>query len=72
MAQYIPQSGNFPLEEQIKTLGDDELLDFWEETQFLEKMLGDDFADATPPQQDYERIILQELQFRSCKRGLRA
>jgi len=70
MANYIPQSGHFPLEEQIKTLGDDELLDFWEETQFLEKMLGEDFDTNDAPTMEYERIILQELQFRSCKRGL--
>lgn len=70
MARYIPQSSHFPLEEQIKTLGDDELLDFWEETQFLEKMLGEDAGVDETPTLEYERIILQELQFRSCKRGL--
>jgi len=70
MANFIPQAHHFPLEEQIKTLGDDELLDFWEETQFLEKMLGEEFDPGEAPTQEYERIILQELQFRSCKRGL--
>lgn len=70
MARYIPQSSHFPLEEQIKTLADDELLDFWEETQFLEKMLGEEVDASEPQTLEYERIILQELQFRSCKRGL--
>ncbi len=70
MARFIPQSSHFPLEEQIKTLADDELLDFWEETQFLEKMLGEDADPTDAPTGEYERIILQELQFRSCKRGL--
>ena len=71
MAQFLPQSSHFPLEEQIKTLADDELLDFWEETQHLEKFLGEEFAEPETTV-EYERIILQELLVRSCRRGLRA
>jgi len=69
MAHFLPHSSNFALEEQIKTLADDELLDFWEEAQQLEKFLGDDLDDLDTPV-EYERLILKELQFRSCRRGL--
>ncbi|BBD07614.1 hypothetical protein [Desulfovibrio ferrophilus] len=70
MAHFLPQSSNFPLEEQIKTLADDELLDFWEEAQHLEKFLGDEMNDLDTTV-EYERLILLELQFRSCRRSLR-
>ena len=42
MGQFFPNSDQFPLEDQIKNLGDDELLDFWEETQYLERMLTEE------------------------------
>lgn len=70
MAHFLPQSTNFALEEQIRTLADDELLDFWEEAQHLEKFLGDELNDIGSTV-EYERLILLELQFRSCQRGLR-
>lgn len=69
MAHFLPQSSNFALEEQIKTLADDELLDFWEEAQQLEKFLGEEMDDLESPV-EYERLILKELQFRSCRRSL--
>ncbi len=72
MARFIPNTMNFPLEEQIKTLGDDELLDFWEETQYLEKFLDEDLFNENESSGEYERIILQELQLRSCMRGISA
>lgn len=71
MGQFISGSMNFPLEEQIKTLGDDELLDFWEETQYLEKFLEEEFTDPDESCIEYERLIVKELQIRSCKRTLR-
>ena len=70
MAHFLPDTINFPLEDQIKTLADDELLDFWEETQYLEKFLEEEFAACDPAQPEYERLILQELQIRSCRRSL--
>ncbi len=36
MAQFSP-TDNVTLEDQIKSLANDELLDFWEETQFLQR-----------------------------------
>lgn len=68
MARFLPHTDKFPIEDQIRTLGDDELLDFWEETQNLDKLLGEDYPEAHPQTMEYERIILQELQLRSCKR----
>ncbi|MEF2144497.1 MAG: hypothetical protein V3573_03545 [Desulfovibrionaceae bacterium] len=70
MARYILPADDVSFEEQIKTLADDELLDFWEETQQLARMTH---ADAAPEGLEYspefERLILLELQMRSCRRG---
>lgn len=70
MGQFFPDSDQFPLEDQIKNLGDDELLDFWEETQFLERVLVDDDRAEVEHSVEYERVILQELMLRSCRRTL--
>lgn len=70
MGQFFPDSDQFPLEDQIKNLGDDELLDFWEETQFLERVLVDDDRVEAEHSVEYERVILQELMLRSCRRTL--
>lgn len=68
MANYLALPDSFPLEEQIKTLKDDELLDFWEETQHLEHLLRDD-EQQVEPNADYEKLILQELQVRFQRRS---
>jgi hypothetical protein len=69
MGQFLPHSMDFPLEEQIKTLADDELLDFWEETQFLEKFFEEERDEGEHPV-EYERLILRELQLRSSRRSI--
>jgi len=83
MGQFAISDESFTLEEQIKSLGDDELLDFWEETQHLTKLMGDaasltgelpllgDLPAGERLNPEYERLILQELQVRSCRRELR-
>jgi hypothetical protein len=77
MGQFAISEDSFTLEEQIKSLGDDELLDFWEETQHLTRIMG---ASALPKGEipddermnpEYERLILQELQVRSSRGELR-
>ncbi len=68
MGRFFMQTEDFPLSEQIKSLGDDELLDFWEETQYLEKFLEEEMSHENIYSQDYERIILMELQLRTCMR----
>lgn len=68
MGQFFPNDDQFPIEDQIKTLADDELLDFWEETQHLEQSMVEDLHPETPDSLEYERIILQELMLRSCMR----
>lgn len=70
MGQFLPDSGQFPLEDQIKNLGDDELLDFWEETQYLERILVEEESSEAEHSMEYERVILQELMLRSCRRTL--
>ena len=70
MGQFFLNTDEFPLADQIKSLGDDELLDFWEETQYLDKFLEEEFNPNSEYTVEYERLILQELQIRSCRRTL--
>jgi hypothetical protein len=70
MAQFYLHAEDLPLADQIKSLEDDELLDFWEETQYLEKFLEEELESDPPHSVEYERLILQELQIRSCIRFL--
>ncbi|WP_419779618.1 hypothetical protein [Maridesulfovibrio sp.] len=70
MAQFSPTE-NITLEDQIKSLANEELLDFWEETQFLAKMLEqDNNQEDIQYSPEYERLILQELQLRSSMKTL--
>jgi|GEM_PF-174616 len=86
MGQFANTDESFTLEEQIKSLGDDELLDFWEETQHLTRLMAGEaplgemplsgaFSSDVPtgiaPHPEYERLILQELQVRSSRGVLR-
>lgn len=68
MAQFSPHFDGFPLEEQIKALGDEELLDFWEETQHLEGFLEEEMEFGPDYTLEYERLIIQELHIRTYKR----
>lgn len=70
MANLFPYPEEAPLNMQIKALGDEELLDFWEETQFLDRFLEPDQLTRNQASHEYEKIILQELQLRSSRRGL--
>ncbi|MFV0420711.1 hypothetical protein [Oleidesulfovibrio sp.] len=70
MAHIFPYPDDVPLNVQIKSLGDEELLDFWEETQFLEKVFQEDAITVPQASFEYEKLILQELQLRSCRRCL--
>jgi hypothetical protein len=69
MAQFYPALANISLEDQIKSLEDDELLDIWEESHQLDRFLerGNRFS---APSMEYERLIVQELQLRNCKRTI--
>jgi len=69
MGQYATFSDNASLEEQVRNLADEELLDFWEETQQLAKMLDQEEATDVEYNPEYERVILQELQYRTCCKG---
>lgn len=64
MARFNAEPEDFPIAEQIKSLKDTELLDFWEETQYLERFLGDDESLSGPLGKDYEELILTELRRR--------
>ena len=68
MANLLPFPEETPLAMQIKSLGDEELLDFWEETQFLERFLKEGTSIQEHNSLQYEKLILQELQLRSCRR----
>ncbi|SKA80759.1 hypothetical protein SAMN02745704_01396 [Paucidesulfovibrio gracilis DSM 16080] len=69
MARYTQLPETVSLEDQIKTLADEELLDFWEETQQLGQAAeAEEDTDAHTLGPEFERIILLELQMRSCRR----
>jgi len=63
MARFLPNEDPFTLEDQLKILGTDELLDFWEESQLLDKYLDANEHDG-PPSTHYENAILNELRLR--------
>ena len=69
MGQYASFSAQDSLEEQVKNLADEELLDFWEETQQLARMLDQEQETDISYNPEYERVILQELQYRTCYKG---
>lgn len=62
MAFFAPQEIT-PVSLHVQSLADEELLEFWEETQIFSKML-----ESLPMQEsvfiDYEKVILEELQYR--------
>ena len=64
MARFLPNEDPFTLEDQLKILGIDELLDFWEESQMLDKYLETP-EHETPPSAHYENAILNELRLRT-------
>lgn len=68
MGQYVSRADAYPLEDQLKSLGDDELLDFWEESQLLDPFLLEDDSSGDLSDPQYERLILRELLVRSCRK----
>lgn len=70
MGQYASVNDHASLEDQVKSLADEELLDFWEETQQLAKMIDQNEQTDIEYNPEYERVILQELQLRTCSKGL--
>lgn len=68
MATCLPFDDEEPFDVRVKSLADDELLEIWEETQQLATLLGSDMyaRDAIGP--DYERVIVEELRLRSCRK----
>jgi len=63
MARFLPNEDPFTLEDQLKILGNDELLDFWEESQMLDRYL-EPAEHEEPPSMHYENAILNELRLR--------
>lgn len=71
MGHFYDESHGVPLEEHVKILETADLLDFWEQSQYLEKYLAnDDSLPTGPVVTQYEWVILRELQFRSNMRDM--
>ena len=68
MATRLSPADEAPFNIQIKNLADEELLDFWEATQQIESALRAEYQHTVVHVQDYERLIVLELQLRSCQR----
>ena len=71
MGHFFHESEGVPLEEHVKILETADLLDFWEQSQYLEKYLTSDEAPPISPMtRQYEQVIIRELQFRSNMRDM--
>lgn len=68
MATRIAFPEDQPFAVRLKSLADDELLDIWEETQELERLLRDEWDAELELAPEYERLIVQELQLRLGRR----
>lgn len=66
MGHYFWQTTQIPVDEHIKIMEDEELLDFWEESQIVEDISREFQTLPSGVSMDYERLILQELQLRFC------
>ncbi|WP_027370739.1 hypothetical protein [Desulfovermiculus halophilus] len=66
MAQFFPYFQSVSVTDQIKTLPNEELLDFWEETQYMDTYSQKDSEQLPFFSLEYERAVLQELQLRRC------
>lgn len=64
MARRVPMAEDTSFSLQLKSLADEELLDFWAETQQIENVLWKEHVIGDHP--DFERLIVLELQLRSC------
>lgn len=70
MGYYYEHSAlDVSMDEHVKLLEDEDLLDFWEESQFMEGFFQEHDISPEPSVENYERLILQELQLRFCQRG---
>jgi hypothetical protein len=72
MGQRFSNADEPPFSSQIKSFADEELLDFWAETQNLEHMIRCEFNQCVSLTPDYESMILFELQIRSFQRATNA
>lgn len=68
MATRLSVPEDMPFSLQIKELADEELLDFWAETQEMEGLLRAEYNDKIEPDHNYERMIILELQLRASQR----
>ncbi|HDQ40659.1 MAG TPA: hypothetical protein ENN39_06470 [Desulfonatronum sp.] len=68
MGYFNGQLASVPLDEHVKILEDEELLDFWEESQYMEGILEGEYAISPQIDGGYERLILQEIRLRFCRR----
>ncbi|MGE9986033.1 hypothetical protein [Desulfovibrio sp. SGI.169] len=68
MASCVPFSDEEPFVKRVKSLADDELLEIWEETQHIESLLCAEFQTEVSLAPDYEKVIVEELRLRSCRR----
>ena len=68
MAYFLRHPDNYPIEEQVKSLEYEELLDFWEESQFLHIYVNEAMTSNSNVVK-YEDVILKELHIRNYARS---
>ena len=72
MATRLSPADEAPFNIQIKNLADEELLDFWEETQQIESALRAEYQQTVVPVQDYERLAGAAVAFLPAPEVLRS
>ncbi|GFH62717.1 MAG: conserved hypothetical protein [Candidatus Desulfovibrio kirbyi] len=67
MGSCIPFDDNTSFAQRVKTLADNELLEIWEETQQIERLLQSELHVDVSIAPDYEKVIVEELSLRACR-----
>lgn len=68
MGSCIPFADDESFAQKVKSLGDEELVEIWAETQQLEGMLRQALHTDQPLAPDYEQAIVAELFLRTGRR----
>lgn len=67
MGSAEPFGKDMPLEMQIKSLPDEDLLDVWADSQELEAIMDERIPFRDLLGHDFENVIINELSLRACR-----
>jgi hypothetical protein len=67
MGSCVPFDDDTSFAERVKNLADSELLEIWEETQQIERLLQAELHMNVTIAPDYEKVIVEELCLRASR-----